>query len=90
MNRLVALLFVSAVGLSIPGRDPFGGGIPFRALLDAGLVDAVEVSVVPVLLGDGITPLAPGSSPDSLTLVAHEVLPSGIVRMEYAPEAPPE
>ena len=29
----------------------FGGGLPFRSLLDAGLVDTVEVAVMPVLLG---------------------------------------
>ena len=29
----------------------FGGGLLFRSLLDAGLVDTVEVAVIPVLLG---------------------------------------
>ena len=32
----------------------FGGGLLFRSLLEARLVDAVEVSVMPVLLGEGI------------------------------------
>ena len=32
----------------------FGGGLLFRSLLDAGLVDTVEVAVIPVLLGGGI------------------------------------
>ena len=38
-----------------PGRDLwlYGGGALFRSLLDAGLVDSVEVAVVPVLLGSG-------------------------------------
>ena len=38
-----------------PGRDIwlYGGGTLFRSLLDAGLVDTVEVAVVPVLLGAG-------------------------------------
>jgi dihydrofolate reductase len=42
------------------GRDIwlFGGGVLFRTLLDAKLVDTVEIAVMPVLLGDGI-PLAP-------------------------------
>jgi dihydrofolate reductase len=31
----------------------FGGGLLFRTLLEARLVDAVEVSVMPVLLGGG-------------------------------------
>ena len=37
----------------------FGGGVLFRSLLEMKLVDAVEVGVIPVLLGDGI-PLLPG------------------------------
>src|SRR5438874_609849 len=36
----------------------FGGGSLFRSLLDAALVDTVEVAVMPVLLGGGI-PLFP-------------------------------
>src|SRR5262249_6325230 len=38
-----------------PGKDIwlFGGGLLFRSLLEAGLVDTVEVAVIPVLLGGG-------------------------------------
>jgi dihydrofolate reductase len=36
----------------------FGGGSLFRSLLDARLVDTVEVGVMPVLLGGGIPLLA--------------------------------
>ena len=32
----------------------FGGGILFQSLLDAGLVDGVEVGIIPVILGGGI------------------------------------
>ena len=44
-----------------PGKDIwlFGGGVLFRSLLEAGLVDRVEVAVIPALLGAGI-PLLPG------------------------------
>ena len=38
----------------------FGGGALFRSLLDLKLVDTVEVSIIPVLLGDGI-PLLPNA-----------------------------
>jgi len=40
---------------SEPGKDIwlFGGGALFRTLLDAGLVDLVEVAVMPVLLAAG-------------------------------------
>jgi dihydrofolate reductase len=69
-----------------PGRDIwlFGGGSLFQSLLDAGLVDSVEVAVMPVLLGSGIPLLPPGSS-TTLRLVAQKVLPSsGIVVLSYA------
>ena len=32
----------------------FGGGSLFRSLLDLGLVDTVELAIMPVLLGDGV------------------------------------
>jgi dihydrofolate reductase len=69
-----------------PGRDIwlFGGGTLFRSLLDAGLVDTVEVAVMPVLLGQGIPLMPPGAS-TSLVLADHKVLPnSGIVVLAYA------
>jgi len=36
----------------------FGGGDLFRSMLDLGLVDAIEVAVIPVLLGSGL-PMLP-------------------------------
>ena len=50
-----------------PGRDIwlYGGGALFRSLLDAGLVDTVEVAVVPVLLGAGIPLLPPGADDEA-------------------------
>ncbi len=69
-----------------PGRDIwlFGGGSLFRSLLDAGLVDTVEVAVIPVLLGAGIPLLPPGAA-TKLVLADHKVLPkSGIVALAYA------
>src|SRR5688572_16688016 len=68
------------------GRDIwlYGGGTLFRSLLDAGLVDSVEVAVVPVLLGAGI-PLLPPGALAKLRLVGHKALPtSGIVMLSYA------
>jgi dihydrofolate reductase len=69
-----------------PGRDIwlFGGGSLFRSLLDAGLVDTVEVAVMPVLLGAGI-PLLPEGVATKLTLADHRTLPaSGIVALAYS------
>jgi len=77
-----------------PGKDIwlFGGGTLFRSLAEAGLVDTVEVSVQPVLLGNGI-PLAPNLPAwIHLALVKHAAYPSGAISLEYAirPNEPPE
>ena len=72
-----------------PGRDIwlFGGGALFRSLLDAGLVDTVEVALIPVLLGSGI-PLLPPGAPATLELFDRKVLPaSGIVMLSYRVKA---
>jgi dihydrofolate reductase len=69
-----------------PGRDIwlFGGGVLFRSLLDSGLVDTVEVAVVPILLGAGVPLLPPGSS-TQLVLSDQKTLPtSGIVVLSYS------
>lgn len=69
-----------------PGRDIWllGGGTLFRTLLDAGLVDTVELAIVPVLLGSGIPLLPPGAAA-KLTLSEHIALPnSGIVAAGYS------
>jgi dihydrofolate reductase len=79
-----------------PGRDIwlFGGGKLFRSLLDAGVVDTVEIAVMPVLLGEGI-PLLPPGSMSKLVLAHQKTLPkSGIVLLSYsvrgaAASAPP-
>ncbi len=69
-----------------PGRDIwlYGGGVLFRSLLDAGLVDTVEVAVVPVLLGAGVPLLPPGAS-TKLLLADQKTLPaSGILALAYS------
>ena len=76
-----------------PGPKPqkdiwlFGGGILFRCLLDAGLVDTVEVALNTVMLGSGI-PLLPEGRRRSLHFEESKVLPSGILMLTYsvAPE----
>jgi dihydrofolate reductase len=62
----------------------FGGGELFRTLLAAGLVDTVEVAVIPVLLGGGI-PLLPTPGPRAnLRLASHRRYEkSGIVFVVY-------
>src|SRR6185295_15157613 len=68
-----------------PGKDIwlFGGGVLFRTLLEARLVDSVEVAVMPVLLGAGI-PLLPAGASTKLELEDQKTLSrSGIVVLSY-------
>ena len=70
-----------------PGKDIwlFGGGSLFRSLLEAGLVDTVEVAVMPVLLGGGIPLLPPPAKQARLKLTGHKVYSkTGIVSLEYS------
>jgi len=64
----------------------FGGGILFRALLNAGLMDTVEVAVMPVMLGSG-TPLLTAGQRQSLHLQESKTLPSGILMLTYSVES---
>ena len=67
------------------GKDIWlmGGGLLFASLLEASLVDTVEVGVVPILLGSGI-PFLPGAPASvRLELTGSETFPSGIVLLEY-------
>ena|ERR671912_883525 len=70
-----------------PGKDIalFGGGQLFRSLLDAGQVDTVEVSLIPVLLGEGIPLLPPPYGKVGLKLTNQKVLKTtGTISLEYA------
>ena len=73
-----------------PGKDIwlFGGGELFRSLASLGLVDRVEIAVVPVLLGGG-TPMVPAPLQQTkLALEGHRIYPkSGIVLLEYSVKA---
>lgn len=77
---------------SQPGKDIwlFGGAVLFRSLLDAGLVDTIQLSVIPVLLGSGV-PLLPQGRWQPLQLAAFKTYPNGSLALTYsvAPEAQP-
>jgi dihydrofolate reductase len=62
----------------------FGGGQLFHSLLGDGLVDGIDVAVIPVLLGGGV-PLLPTPAPrTTLTLKSQRTYEkSGIVGLEY-------
>jgi dihydrofolate reductase len=59
-----------------------GGGVLFRSMLGAGLVDTVEVAVMLVMIGSGI-PLMPEGKRQSLRLDESKTLPSGILMLKY-------
>ena len=62
----------------------FGGGALFGSLLAAGQVDAVEVTVAPVLLGGGVPLLPATAGRAALRLTRSHVYPSGLVSLHYA------
>ncbi|MDA1370738.1 MAG: dihydrofolate reductase family protein [Proteobacteria bacterium] len=63
----------------------FGGGQLFSSLLDLGLVDVVEVSIIPILLGSGVPFLQSRSEQTKLQLIKSRVYEkSGTVSLEYA------
>jgi dihydrofolate reductase len=64
----------------------FGGGQLFSSLAAAGQVDAVEVTVVPILLGGGVPLAAPGLPRTALTLRHIHRYPTGIVSLRYGVE----
>lgn len=68
------------------GKDiaVFGGGELFRSLLAAGLVDRLEVSVVPVLLGGGVPLLPAPAARAGLRLRGHRIYPrTGTAALDY-------
>jgi len=66
----------------------FGGGALFRSLFDAGLVDRVEIALIPVILGGGIPLIPEGPRSQVLQLASCQPLPSGIVLLAYSVESP--
>jgi dihydrofolate reductase len=76
-----------------PGKDIwlFGGGSLFRSLLEARQLDTVEVSVIPVLLGEGISLLPREASSErfKLKLASSGMFKTGIASLEYAVEHEP-
>lgn len=69
-----------------PGKDIwlFGGGTLFRSLAEAKLVDSVEITVMPILLGGGVPLLPAPANRIPLQLLQQKVYTSGIVHLEYA------
>jgi dihydrofolate reductase len=64
----------------------FGGGQLFSSLLASGQVDAVEVTIVPVLLGAGVPLATRGIARTGLRLLHTHRYPTGMVSLSYAVE----
>jgi dihydrofolate reductase len=74
---------------STPGKDVwlFGGGSLFRSFAELGLVDTIEVAVMPVLLGEGVPLLPSPTKRVALRLTGHKrYAQTGIMSLEYAVE----
>jgi dihydrofolate reductase len=67
------------------GKDIWlmGGGAVFRGLIDAGLVDGIQVTLIPVLLGGGV-PLIPAGKRHTLQLTESHIMSNGSVVLHYA------
>lgn len=61
----------------------FGGVELFRTLLEMGEVDTVEVSIMPVLLGEGVKLLPSTTAQTKLKLSSQKIYRSGIVSLAY-------
>lgn len=70
-----------------PGKDIwlFGGGGLFQSLLALQLVDAVQVAIIPVLLGGGVPVLPSPATRAKLRLTSHRIYEkTGTVMLDYA------
>ena len=61
----------------------FGGGALFGSLASAGLVDTVELGVMPVMLGSGRPVMSDNVSRVKLQLTSCEHSPGGAVSLKY-------
>lgn len=70
----------------VPGKDIWlwGGGELFRSMLELKLVDALEVAVIPVLLGDGLPLLPKTKTRVSLVLTQQKLFKkTGTILLNY-------
>jgi dihydrofolate reductase len=59
------------------------GGAVIRQFLAADLIDDITLSIIPVLLGDGIRLFDDGGPGKRLRLEASQAFPSGLVQLRY-------
>ncbi len=66
----------------------FGGGVLFGSLAETGLVDTVEVSIMPVMLGAGLPLMVGNNDRVKLKLVSTDRSLTGIISLNYSVESP--
>jgi dihydrofolate reductase len=60
-----------------------GGAVTMQSALDDGLIDLMEIFLVPVLLGTGLTVLNDLRVRPTLVLDGSETFPDGVVKLRY-------
>lgn len=60
-----------------------GGTMTMQSALDENLVDVIEIFLVPVLLGAGLTLLNEIKRPQTLAFDGVEAFPDGVVKLRY-------
>jgi dihydrofolate reductase len=74
---------VAALGAAGAGRLYVDGGATVSAFVRAGLLDDLTVSVIPIVLGEGIRLFQPPLPERPLRLREARAFPSGLVRLRY-------
>ncbi|WP_120633870.1 dihydrofolate reductase family protein [Ruegeria sp. EL01] len=59
------------------------GGAIIRSFIQAGLIEDMKISIVPILLGEGIRLFGSNDTDIDLDLVSSTAFPSGLVDLEY-------
>lgn len=59
------------------------GGAVIRSFVQAGLIEDMKITIVPILLGGGIRIFGPNDKDIDLELVSSTSFPSGLVDLEY-------
>lgn len=60
------------------------GGITIQRFLSAGLIDEMTITVIPIILGDGIPLFGPTKSDVALTCTEAKAFDFGFVQLKYA------
>jgi dihydrofolate reductase len=75
---------VARLGREGARRIYVDGGVVIRSFLAANLIDDMTLSVIPIMLGDGLPLFAPGLPRESFVLEESKSYPSGLVQTRYA------